>query len=73
MAKTMAAVPPSSDDSTTAPLRARLAELKSRLDDLCQRLPAHSAPPSMVEQMEELEEQIARLEHHLASYSERLA
>lgn len=73
MAKTMAAAPASPDDSTTEQLHARLAELKARLKDLCQRLPAHSASPSMVAQMEGLEEEIARLEQRLASHPQDLA
>ena len=73
MPKTETAFLPSPPDSPTAGLWARLAELKGRLVDLCQRLPAHSAPPSMVAQMEELEDQIARLEQMLTDHPERAA
>ena len=39
----------------------RLAELERRLSDLKARLPAHSVPPAMFLEMEELEEELARL------------
>jgi TolA-binding protein len=52
----------SSHDAVDRPIAEQLSELRQRLDDLNARLPAHSAPPSMVAQMEELEEEIARLQ-----------
>lgn len=61
--------PPNQVDSPIGQLQAQLAELKGWLDDLCHRLPAHSAPPSMVAQMEDLEDEIARLEQRLAGHS----
>ncbi|HOU22710.1 MAG TPA: hypothetical protein PKW05_07135 [Anaerolineae bacterium] len=70
MAKTKAAVPASPVDTPADRLQARLDELKGRLDDLCHRLPAHSPPPSMIAQMEDLEDEIARLEQRLADHSE---
>jgi hypothetical protein len=36
-------------------------ELERRLDDLKKRLPAHSIPPSMMIELDELEEQLAQL------------
>ena len=63
---TKTACPPSPVDSPPAQLRARLDELKGQLHDLCQRLPAHSASPSMIAQMEDLEDEIARLQQLLA-------
>ena len=59
--------PPSLSDIPGEQLPQRLAELKGQLDDLRRRLPAHSAPPSMVAQMEDLEDEVARLERLLAS------
>ena len=35
--------------------------LESRLADLKARLPAHSVPPSMIIELEDLEEQLAQL------------
>ncbi len=70
MAKTKAAVPASPVDTPAARHQARLDELKGRLDDLCHRLPAHSPPPSMIARMEDLEDEIARLEQRLADHSE---
>ena len=39
----------------------RVAELRQRLADLQARLPAHSAPPAMVMEVEELEEELDQL------------
>jgi hypothetical protein len=38
---------------------ARVAELEKRLADLQSRLPAHSVPPSMIVELDELEEELA--------------
>jgi hypothetical protein len=40
---------------------ARISELKKRIADLKARLPKHSVPPSMLIQLEELEEALERL------------
>ena len=39
----------------------RIEELERRLDDLKKRLPAHSIPPSMMLELDELEEVLAEL------------
>ena len=36
-----------------------IAELEARLADLHRRLPAHSIPPAMIAEMDELDEQLA--------------
>ena len=36
-------------------------ELEERIAELRQRLPRHSAPPAMLLELEELEEELARL------------
>jgi hypothetical protein len=38
---------------------ARVAELEKQLADLQARLPAHSVPPSMMVELDELEEELA--------------
>jgi hypothetical protein len=38
----------------------RIEELKGQIAALESRWPAHSVPPSMLEQLEELEEELAR-------------
>jgi hypothetical protein len=38
----------------------RIAELKKQIAELESRWPAHSVPPAMLEQLEELEEALAR-------------
>ncbi len=42
-------------------LARRIRELEARLADLEARLPAHSVPPAMWEELEELEEELTRL------------
>jgi hypothetical protein len=39
---------------------ARVAELEKQLADLQNRLPAHSVPPSMIVELDELEEALAQ-------------
>ena len=39
----------------------RISELQKKIDDLKKRFPAHSVKPVMVEELEELEEQLADL------------
>jgi len=41
---------------------ARIKELEKEIDDLKRRLPAHSIPASMLIHLEELEDELARLE-----------
>lgn len=36
----------------------RVQELKQRLEDLRKRLPAHSIPPAMMAELDDLEEQL---------------
>jgi len=43
------------------PNRTRVEELEERLADLKARMPAHSIPPSMMIELDELEEQLAEL------------
>lgn len=45
----------------------RIIELKQRLADLQAQLPAHSVPPAMMMEMEEIEEELARLRSILDS------
>ena len=40
-------------------IAARVAELEKRLADLQARLPAHSIPPSMIAELDDLEEALA--------------
>jgi len=42
--------------------RARIEALERRLADLKARMPAHSIPPSMMIELDELEEQLAELQ-----------
>lgn len=44
----------------------RIRELESRIAELRERLPRHSLPPSMMMQLEELEDELARLQRQQA-------
>jgi len=37
----------------------KVVELEKQIEDLKRRLPAHSVPPSMMQQLEELEDELA--------------
>lgn len=39
----------------------RIRELEEQIADMEARLPAHSVPPSMIQELEELEEELERL------------
>ena len=41
-------------------IAARVAELEKQLTDLQNRLPAHSVPPSMIIELDDLEEALAQ-------------
>jgi len=41
--------------------KARMAELERRLRELLARMPKHSVPPSMLIELEDLEEELAQL------------
>jgi anti-sigma-K factor RskA len=47
-------------------LAARVSELEQRLADLLARLPAHSVPPSMIAELDELEEALAQAQRQLS-------
>jgi hypothetical protein len=46
---------------TAGEAAARIADLESRIADLRARLPRHSVPAAMLLELEELEEQLARM------------
>lgn len=43
----------------------RIAELEKKIEDLRKRLPAHSARPWMLEELEELEEELESLKSQI--------
>ncbi len=47
-------------------LRAELIHLEQRRADLEARLPAHSVPPSMMQELEEMEERLVELREAVA-------
>lgn len=42
-------------------LEERIREVQRRIADLRARMPKHSVPPAMVQELEDLEEELARL------------
>lgn len=42
-------------------MESKLAELQKKIEDLRKRLPAHSVKPGMIEELEDLEEELAVL------------
>ena len=49
-------------------LRADILELEAQLNDLMERLPAHTIPPAMVAELDELDEKLAEARARLESY-----
>jgi len=49
------------DNVNPKEITVRIQELEEQIADLEARLPAHSVPPSMIETLEELEEELSRL------------
>lgn len=47
--------------------KAKIEELEQRIADLEARLPKHSTPPAMLIELEELEEELARIKAQVAS------
>lgn len=50
-------------------LEKEIAVLEARLADLKARLPAHSIPPAMMAELDEIEEQLAEAKNRLAEVS----
>jgi len=50
----------------------RIARLKQRLADLQSRLPAHSVPMTMMIEMEEIEDELVRLQSELEKQSSQV-
>ena len=53
------------DGPANDPTARRIAELEQGLADLQARLPAHSIQPAMMAKMEEIEDELARLQTEL--------
>lgn len=52
-------------------LENRISDLEARRDDLIARLPAHSIPPSMIAELDEIEEQISQAKLQKAALVEK--
>jgi capsule polysaccharide export protein KpsE/RkpR len=50
-------------------LEKEIVILQARLDDLKARLPAHSIPPAMMAELDEIEDQLERAKKQLAELS----
>ena len=55
------------DQEKIEQLRQRIANLEARLADLHARLPAHSIPPAMVAELDELDELLEQARSKLAA------
>ncbi len=53
-------------DRNGTPDEDRVHEVEKRIADLKSRWPAHSVPPAMLEELDELEEELERLRRPLA-------
>ena len=51
-------------------LEKEIEALQARLTDLKTRLPAHSIPPAMMAELDEIEDQLERAENQLMELSE---
>lgn len=51
-------------------LEKQISALESRRDDLIARLPAHSIPPSMIAELDEIEDQLDQARIQLAALIE---
>lgn len=54
-------------------LENKKSNLEARRDDLIARLPAHSIPPSMIAELDEIEDQLSQAKAHLAALIEHKA
>lgn len=52
-------------------LENKIIELETRRDDLISRLPAHSIPPSMIVELDEIEVQLTQAKLQMAALVER--
>lgn len=59
------------DQENIDKLRQRIIELEARLVDLRARLPAHSLPPAIMAEMDELDELLAQAQEQLAALTLR--
>lgn len=58
-----------SEDDSTNKLENEIADLEARLADLKARLPAHSIPPAMIAELDDLDELLAQAHGRLADLS----
>jgi len=54
-------------------LENKISNLETRRDDLIARLPAHSIPPSMIAELDEIEDQLSQAKIQIAALIEHKA
>jgi exonuclease VII small subunit len=59
-------IDPQSTPLTKAELEQIISDLEARLADLYARLPAHTIPPAMIAELDEIDEQLERARARLA-------
>ena len=52
---------------TPAVLQEKIARLEAQMADLQARMPAHSVKPSMIQELDDLDDQLARVRAQLAA------
>jgi hypothetical protein len=52
-------------------LENKITDLEARRDDLLARLPAHSIPPSMIAELDEIEDQLSQAKFQMAKLIEQ--
>ena len=57
-------------EDRTVDTRERISRLETEIEQLTARLPRHSTPPSMIIELEELEDELAALRGALAARGE---
>jgi hypothetical protein len=62
---------PQPTPQTKAELEQIIAVLEARLADLYARLPAHTIPPAMIAELDEIDEQLERARARLAKIEKR--
>ena len=58
---------PGQDTSQRETLKQQIAELEARLADLKARLPAHTIPPAMIAEFDEIDEALEQAHRQLAA------
>lgn len=59
------------DNNPIELMKRKISELEGRWDDLIARLPAHSIPPAMIAELDEIEDQLTQAKFQMAALMDR--